>query len=267
MSKNSDFKDSIKQPDTFVATTHVVLKWIEDHAMVVGSLFVVAIIGGLSYAGFNLWRSHVEAGAAERLYRVEAQLKKAESKIREERAKNMHELAGLSAGKKKTPAVEAPRPADFSKDFAPIVSSIKGELKSVSGTRAAMVSALNLSTFLVQQKQFQEALEVLQMPDVRPGVNDLLGGFWRMHYGLVLIENNKADDAINAYKEVLASELLKPFHPEAMLKSGIAYEIKGDAAKARETYEKLGREFPQTEAASSATQYLRLLDMKTRSQG
>jgi TolA-binding protein len=49
-----------------------------------------------------------------------------------------------------------------------------------------------------------------------------------------------------------------------MLKLGMSYEMKGEAEKARQTYEKLGREFPDSEASSSALQYLRLLDLKTQ---
>jgi len=236
----------------------VVLKFIEDHARIVGTLVLAGSIGGLAFVGHKLWRTQVETKAAERLYKVEAQLKKVESEIRKERSKKMQDSAGLK---------EELRPVDFAKDFAGIVTNMKAELKNVSGTRAAMVSALNLANFLIQQKQYEEALEVLKTPAIRPGVNDLLGGFWRMHYGLVCLENNKADDAIAAYQEVLAADGLKPFHPEALLKSGIAYEIKGDLNKARDTYEKLGREYPNTEASAAAAQYLRLLELKSRSQG
>ena len=264
MSKKSDFKDSIKQPDAFVSTSDHVLRFIESHAKTVGTVVFVGAALGLGYTAYTYWHSHMEASAAESLYTMEAKLKKAESDIRDERAKKMQGLAGLTAKSKPAGKSDEVRPVDFAKDYAPIVSSLKAELKGQSSTRAGMVSALNLSYFLVQQKQFQEALEVLKVPNFTPGTGDLLGGFWRMHYGLVLLENNKPDDAIKLYSEVLGASDLKPFHPEAMLKSGIAFEIKGDATKAKETYEKLGREYPNTEASSSATQYLRLLDMKAR---
>lgn len=83
-----------------------------------------------------------------------------------------------------------------------------------------------------------------------------------MHYGLVLIENGKVEDAVGQYDDVVKSPELKPFHPEAMLKKGIALELKGDAAKAREIYEQIGRDFPASNASSAAAQYLRLMDLK-----
>jgi len=259
-----DLKDTLKQPDTFVSTSHSVLKFVEDHFKLFVGVVLTGAIFGLSYTGYIFLQSRKESAAAERLYKHEAELKKAETKIREERAKKMQDLAGLSGKPKSPPKSDDLRPVDFAKDFQPIVSSLKEELKGLAGTRAAMVSALNLSNFLVQQKQFQEALEVLKAPGAIPGTGDLLGGFWRMHYGLVLLENTKADEALAVYNEVLGSEMLKPFHPEAMLKSGIAYEIKGDTAKARETYEKLSRDFPQSEASGAAAQYLRLMEMKAK---
>lgn len=262
MSKKSDFTDSIKQPDSFVSTSHVVLHWIERHSVVMGSIVALGAALGLSYTGYNFYVNKTESSAAESIYKVESQLKKAESSIRDERAKKMQELA---SGKTKTAkAAEDARPVDYAKDYAPIVNSMKAALKDQSGTRAAMVSALNLSYFLVQQKQFQEALEVMKTPTKKPSAGDLLSGFWHMHYALVLLENNQADEALKLYSEVLATPDLKPFHAEAMLKSGVASELKGDAPKAKDIYEKIGREFPNTEAASSASQYLRLMELKAK---
>lgn len=264
MSKK-DLADTLKGPDAFQSTSQTVLQWIEHHSKTVIGVVLTGSLVGLAYVGYVYWDSSNETKAIESLYKHESELKKVETKIRDERAKKMQELAGLS-GKSKKPELkpEAVRPVDFAKDFAPIVSQIKGDIKVVAGTRAAVVSALNLSYFLVQQKQFAEALEVLKTPSRKPGTSDLLGGFWRMHYGLVLLENQKADEALALYSEVVSAEKLKPFHAEAMLKTGIAYELKGDSAKAKETYEKLGRDYPNTEASNSATQFLRLLELKSK---
>lgn len=264
MSKHSDFVDSLKDPDAFISSTHSVLVWVERHARTVAAVIGLGSFIGLAYVGYTYWNGQTESKAAERLYKGESELHKAESKIREERAKKMQDLAGLSSKSKGEKKPEQIRPVDYAKDYAPIVNQIKVDLKATADTRAAMVSALNLSYFLVQQKQFQEALEVLNIPSLKPGSGDLLGGFWRMHKGVVLIENQKADEALALFNQVLADPNLKPFHPEAMLKSGIALEIKGDGTKAKEIYEKLGREHPNSEASSSAAQFLRLLELKSK---
>lgn len=257
-----EFSDSVKAPDAFLSTSAQAVQWIEAHGRMVATVVAAGSFIGLAYVGYTYWQSKLEARAAEQIYNHEGELKKAEGKIRDERAKKMQEMAGLSAksgaGKSQVP------PADFGKDYGSIVEQLKTDLKANAGTNVAMISALNLSYFLLQQQQFAQALEVLKIPTSSPAKGDLLGGFWRMHYGLVLLENSKANEAMAFYNEVLGTSNLKPFHSEAMLKLGIAYELLGDQAKAKETYEKLGREFPNSEASGSATQFLRLLELKSK---
>jgi TolA-binding protein len=107
-------------------------------------------------------------------------------------------------------------------------------------------------------------LSVLDLPSYKPSAKDVVGGMWLMHRGIVLMENQKYDDAAKVYQEVVSSSDLKPFQPEALLKLGVVYEQKGEADKARQAYEKLAKEFPNTDASTSAQQYLRLLDLKSQ---
>ena len=261
MSKKSDMKDALKTPDAFIGTSSVILKWIEDNAAVVFSVIAIATLGGVGYTGYTYWQSHREAQASEAIYKYEADLRKAEEKVRDERAKKLQEAA--SDKSKTKPALEVVRPVDYAKDYQSSVQKVKEAIKAHSGTRSALVSALNLSYFLQQQKQFQEALEVLEIPTSRPGSGDFLGGFWRMHLGVMLLENNKAEEAIRVYDEVINSAALKAFQPEALLKKGVALELKGAKDQARSVYEKLSREFPNTEASTTASQYLRYLELKS----
>lgn len=258
-------KEMLKNPDVFISTSDHIFNYIEHHFKTAVAIVGIAVVASLAYVGYNYMQAAKEQRAAEALYQPEAALKKAESDVREQRAKAVQALAG---GKAEKPAkVEAMQPPDYAKDFAPHVEQLKEKLRSYGDTKAALVSALNLSYFLHQQKQFPQALEVLDLPKYKPAQNELLNGFWLMHKGVTLLENQKVDGAMEAYQSVLKIEALKPFHPEALLKLGVCYELKGDAAKAREMYEKLSHEYPRTEASQSAQQYLRLLDLKTQQQG
>ncbi|MGE4130053.1 MAG: tol-pal system YbgF family protein [Bdellovibrionales bacterium] len=244
--------EEAKAPDAFLTTSNQVLNWIEKHALpVFGAVGLLAVIG-IGYVGYGYWQRQVEQKAAEHIYQFESDLKKAEKQVEEERSKIQ------AKGKKELEA-----PIDFDKSYSAIVESIKQAIRKESGTRAAVVSALGLSNFLLQQKQYANALEVLQLPTFHPGTGDLLGAFFRMQYGAVLIENAKPDEAIKNYAEIVDSKNLKAFHPEAMLKMGISHEMKGDLNKAREVYEKIGREYPNSEASSTANQYLRLMELNS----
>lgn len=256
MSKKID-KNDLKGPDSFQATSHVVLEWIQKHAGLVLSVTGLAIVGTAAWLTMSYLQHKKEQAAVDAIYSSEAALKKAEEKVREDRAKKMQESL-----KTKKSAAEPVRPVDFASDYAPLVEKLKVAIQENASTRAAVISALNLSGFLIQQKRYEEALAVLDLPKFKPGQKDVLSGFWHMHRGLTLLENKKADEALEIYNSVLSSEPLKAFHPEALLKAGVAWEVKGDVAKARETYEKLSREHPNTEASTSAQQYLRLIDLK-----
>lgn len=253
-------KSELKGPDTFVSMSDKFFSWVERHARSVAAILLLVAVASLGYIGYTHWESIGERKAADALYQPEAELRKVETKAREAKAAKMEQLA---VGQKKDAPDSTPS-VDYAKDYAPIVSQITGQIKAHANTKAALVSALNLANFLVQQKQFEQALAVLEIPTYKPSANDLLGGFHQMHRGLALIENQKADEALKAYEAVLAAESLKFFHPEALLKSGVALELKGDTEKARQRYEKLSREFPDTEAAKSAQQYIRLLELKTQ---
>jgi predicted negative regulator of RcsB-dependent stress response len=270
MSKKID-KAMLKSPDLFISTSDKVLNFIEEHIKTVGAIASVLILLSVGYVTAGYLNSRKEQKAAEALYGPEAVLKKAEADVRDERAKKTQALLGdktkKAAKAKEVKVDENLRPVDFAKDYAPAVEKIKAAIKANAGTKAAMVSALNLSYFLSQQQQFAEALDVLNIPTYHPGNSDLLGGFYLMHRGVMLLENNQVEPAIEAYQSVLSSESLAIFHPEAQLKLGVAYELKGDAAKAREAYEKVGRQFPDTEASSAAQQYIRLLELNAVKKG
>lgn len=268
MSKRID-KHELKGPDMFVSTSDKVMTFIEHHSKTFLSIILVVAVAAIGYTTKNYLEARHEQKAAEALYAPEAALKKAEADIREERAKKMQDVA-TGKTKKKDEAKKKEddiRPVDYAKDYAPLVEKLKETIKANANTKASMVSALNLSYFLAQQKQYAEALAVLDLPGYTPDSKGLLGGFWLMHRGVMQIENQQYEPAIQTYSTVLNSEALKPFQPEALLKLGVAYELKGEAQKARETYERISRDFPETEASSTAQQYLRLLEIKTPQKG
>jgi len=258
-SKDKLTKEDLKGPDMFVSFSDRLFSWIENNIRAIVAGLSLAGMVAVSFVGYGYWTEGQERKAAEALFKPETELRETESKLREAQAAKMQ---ALIAGKDKAPKIDEPQAADYGKDYAPKVAKITEAIKSHAGTKAALISSLNLANFLIQQKQFPVALEVLEAPKYRPSGNDLLAGFWHMHRGLAYLENQKADEAIKEYKEVLDAKSLKSFHAEAWLKTGVAYELKGDATKARETYEKVSRDFKDTEASNTASQYLRLLDLK-----
>lgn len=260
MSKKLD-KDEVKGPDAFVHTSDTIFTYVERHSGLILSLVLALVVGSGGYLAYGFVQGLREQKASEALYPAEAALKKAESTLRDSRADAMKAALGKD-GKGKAPAPS--KVADFNADFAPQVDKIQTAIGEHAETKAGMISALSLSSFLLQQKQYQRAMDVLGLVKYKPSSDDLLNGFWNMHRGITLIENQKYDEALAAYQKILSAPALKYFHPEALLKSGFVQELKGDEGKAREAYAKLKAEFPQSEASATAQQYLRLLDLKSK---
>ncbi len=99
-------------------------------------------------------------------------------------------------------------------------------IKNHAETKAALISAMNLANFLIEQKQFAAALEVVEAPRYTPSEGDLLSGFCACTEA-GLLENKKAEEAIKEYNKVIEAKKLQSFHAEAWLKAGIAHELKG----------------------------------------
>jgi predicted negative regulator of RcsB-dependent stress response len=253
-------KHDVKAPDAFVSTSDKIFTFIEHHMKTILALVLLVVIAVGADMALTYFKNAHEEKAAEALYGPEAELRKAETAMRDTRAEKMKEL--MAKDKKAKP--EIAKAADFNADFAPHVTKLQTAIGQNAETKAAMVSALNLSAFLLQQKQFALAEQILDEVKFHPSEGDLLNGLWQMNRGVVYIENKKYDDALAAYQKVLASPQLKYLHPEALLKTGFVQELKGDQAKARETYTKLKSDFPQSEASATAGQYLRLMDLKAQ---
>lgn len=238
--------------DFLTTYTNKVSGWLYENSNTLGLLCLGGVLVAGGWVGYRFYDQSREESAYEAIYHAEAKLRKSEAKVREDRAQAMQK----SLGKKES------KPVDFAKEYAPLVQEIKAQLKAHSSTRAALVSALNLATFLTQEQQYEEALQALDIPSKVPPTSDVLGGIYRMHRGLVLIETKKTQEAMAVYQEILNSPRLKAFHPEALLKLGVAQELSGDLKQAQQTYERIDKEYPNSEASQSAKTHLRFLKLK-----
>jgi TolA-binding protein len=270
-------KETLKGPDVFLSTSEKVFQWVEHNLVVIGSIVGVGLAVACGIVGYNYFVGVREQKAAEALYVPEAEFKKAQSEMAE--AKQKDKLAqqnsaaskttkGKNKDKNKDRDKDKDKPSDGDTsatdkkiDLEPMIAKIKTQIDLHSQTRAAMVSAMNLSNFLLTEKRYADALAVLDLIKYDPGSADLLAGFWLMHRGLIYLENTKSSQARECYQRVLESPQLNAFHPEALLKLGVAFETEGDLTKARDYYERVGREFPNTEDSTTAQQYIRLLEL------
>lgn len=235
--------DEAKEPDAFISTSEHVVKWLVKYRVPAIGLVVAVLVTSMGWVGFNYWRNRTEVKASNFLFQYESKLRDAESKRVAARTKDL----------KLKPNTESEY-----KEFleSPVNAWIEG-LATVKNTRAAQLSALMLSQTLWEQKYFEPALRALQVPAVKRSVQNWVDAAWWLHKGVILLENQKADEAIVAFDLVLKSDKAKMFHPEALLKLGISYSVKGEREKAKAQYDRLEQAFPNSEAAKSAKLYRR----------
>ena len=86
----------------------------------------------------------------------------------------------------------------------------------------------------------------------------------QLHIGEALAWEKKDMDAIAAYDRVIANYPGSPSVPTAYYKRGISFERLGEPARARESYEALIKQFPDTQEATLAQQRLVGLTPETK---
>ncbi len=250
MSKQSkQAHEDVKHPDAFITTSEKVIKELLKYKGLLLATLALILVASLGYLGHSYWRDSQERAAANALFEAEAKMQEADLKRVEARSKD--------------PKFKPDLDAEFAKDLSAPVSEYQNVIKAHAGTTSAQVAALGLSLFLWEQKQFKEALVTLELAKVSQTASSWLDGNWWMHKGVILIENENYDQGISAFELILKNKSLSLFHSEAKLKLGLAYESKGDLAQARQAFEQLEREFPNSGAAKEGKKYLRALSIKS----
>jgi hypothetical protein len=242
------------------------LAFLEKHSRAVLSSAGIALVLGTGFAAYSFWQAHRESTAAEAIYKAEANLRKVEQTSLASKAQNIKKLSeGAGATSDKTGAGASEE--SFATTFLPAVKEIQATIANHAGTRAALVSAMSLSSFLMQKKQTELAGEVMGLPKYEPSRNEILGGLWRMQKALVLIENKKYPEAESLLQDIIKSDDLKLLHGEAWLRIGLAQEAQGQKDRAKETYLRVAKEFSASESGRSANQQLRWMALPETERG
>ncbi|MCB0391294.1 MAG: tetratricopeptide repeat protein, partial [Bdellovibrionales bacterium] len=89
------------------------------------------------------------------------------------------------------------------------------------------------------------------------------------YYGLLSMlltqaqmNDNKCSEAISLLEVVSSVPEHKHLHPESLLRMGLCYEKQNDVEKAKQYFERVTREFEESEAATQAKNFLRYLTIK-----
>lgn len=223
-------KEELKTPDFFLSQGHQMAEFIlrfQNAFIAVGAL---VLLGGLTWIGISYWQSHRENAATSAIYPIE---KKMQTEI--EKDKKISD-ATLS---------------EYEKVIAENASA-----------RSSLVSLITSTPNLIKAGKANQALALFGKLSYQPSSGEIHFGLEKMTEGLLALESQQPDKAIGFYQQILAQSSQKSFHADALLKLGVAYQQKKDFAKAKETFEKLRKEHPRSQAGEMAFEYLLFLSEK-----
>jgi hypothetical protein len=223
-------KEDLKTPDFFVSHGHQVAEFILRFQNFFIGIGALALLAGISWVGFSYWQSHRENVTTTTLYPIEKKMQ-----------------------------------TEFEKDKK-ISDGTLGEYQKMlvdnSSARSSLVSLITVTPNLIKAGKAGQALDWFQKLSFQPSSNEVHYSLERMTEGLLALESGQADKAIGFYQQILAQNSQKSFHADALLKLGVAYQMKNDLPKARETFEKVRREHPRSQAGEMAFEYLLFLAQK-----
>lgn len=217
-------KEDLKQPDFFVSHGTQMAEFILKFQGVFLTIGALILVGGLSWIGISYWQSHRENAATSALYPVE---KRVQDEL--EKNKSVSELA--------------------LQDYDKV-------LHENSSARSSLVSLISLTPQLIKAGKAAWALDEIGKLSYQPSARVVHFGLEKMTQGLLALESQQPEKAVEYYQEILTQDSQKSFHADALLKLGVAYQMKKDITKARETFEKVRKEHPRTQAGEMAFEYL-----------
>lgn len=223
-------KEELRRPDIFLYWGQKIVDKMLRFQMVIIALFSVILLVSLGWIGMNYMQTRRDVSATAAFYPVEKQL---ETEM--EKDKKVSDKAI----------------AEYEKIFNENLSS-----------RAAMVSLVSVTPVMIRSGRAEQALGWFKSLRYEAPAKEIGFGLAQMTLGVVALEANQLDVALAAYQTVIANSHQKTFHAEAILKSGIAYQMKNESDKAREAYERVRREFPKSSAGELALSYLLALQTK-----
>ena len=228
-------KSEVRSPDAFLQASSKVSEIVKKNRGIVIGLLALAVVAGVGYAAWDLYNSSQEEKAQDALF--------AARKIADP------DIANL--------AVREPKKEKLLNDQ--VVTSYEDVIHKFPHSRAAIVASLELSQSLLNAKRAAEAVKVLKEVPVSPNDKHVLAGFHTIQLAKALEMNKQCDQAVAPLDQLFNNAKLPMFKPEALLQKGLCQEQLNQTEQAKESYERIGREFPSSSTNDSATKLLRVL--------
>lgn len=214
--------------------------------LVIGVLVLLLVAGGVA-ALVNMQSTKKEQIAQESYFAVEKQLFDLKNQ----------KLNPTEAAK----AVTKVEPAQVKAGFEKVIADYPGSV-------AAQMSALHLAGLLVEEKNFDSALTILQKVENKD--KGLVNTLVQQQIGQLLADKDKCQDAIAVWQKIIDRKEASFIHGDTKIQQALCYTKVNDFKKAEEILTNLANQNPNPEmgnssASKEAEKYLRLIQFKKAS--
>lgn len=226
-------------------------KFIEKQwKLVIGVIGVVAAVGA-AVAFLSVRSTQKEKAAQESYFAVEKKLNDLKNKKPETTADDK---------KEKTQKVVV--------DYTSVKKEFEKVMSDFPGSIASQMAALHYANILVEEKNTDGALTVLQKVENKDRglVNTLL----QQQIGQLLADKNKCQEAIAVWQKIIERHEAGFIHNETKIQQALCYTKLNDLKKAEEILTNLANqsvnpELSNSTSAKEAEKYLRLIQFKKAS--
>lgn len=243
-------KDELRNPDKLTQELQKGFTWTTKHSGLVAALVVALLVIGGGYAAFGMWAEHKEAQIQEKYFKFE--------KDYLEKKQNFTQSAMPVDPKNPVPAT-AKSTGDVEADYGSVIKEFNAIINEAPSTKAAKMSALNLSEIYTSYGKPEEALAALNK--VNSG-SDLLAALVLTQLGTLQADKQDCKAALESWNKALSNKKASFLSSSLFLKQGLCHESLGDVAQAEASYTKAKESSKEAATAKSAEKYLRLLKAK-----
>jgi predicted negative regulator of RcsB-dependent stress response len=230
--------------------------WLEDHAKLVFSVIVIAIIGGIAYASWAGYTKRHERLAQEAYYAAEAPF----MTKREAFEKTKFKAFMPPDANDKTPGETAT--GDLAKDYGSLMTGMETVAKDYAGTSGGGQAAIFVAQTYLDYKNPDKAAEFAQIPALKLSKDHTIAQLARILWGSALSAKDDCQQALSIWQPLLDTKSAEYLAADVNLRMGTCLEKLGQNDRAAEAYRNASKA-GESPAAQSAKSLLRSLEVKS----
>ncbi len=236
-------KEDLKRSDLFIQMTDKIIEWLEKNWKSIGAILLAILLAGVAYVGYDFKRHHDESSAQAQLYSLKLDAERLENSFKAREEVNKSE-------------------EDFNKHFSTLFTKYTDFFASYRKTQSEKMAYIQFSDFLSRHKYLERAEEKLTKILSETERENFYYGLISMKLSQVQMDRENFSDAIRTLEKVSGLPEHKHVHAESLLRIGLCHKQLEDLEKAKQYFERVSRDFAETESARSAKLFLRYLAVK-----